>query len=528
MQEFTLDISEHFFRGLRSNARLDSRRKFLITAKGIRNIGYGLERFVEPTDPFGAAVAFDFPNPQLIRGKYQTLLLTQSAIYQVDETVAPWTVTQLATFDLADPFVAANLVSGGSWHFVDNENAFYLFNGECAVFKIGKVGTDNSTEVVHTRSDIQINTGCHYKGRNVIGGFDPANFWNSSWQTLFTSWKRTLGEYSIQPSTADIGKNWIVWTSIGSDDMLLWTLWPELSSQSWADLDLSEELLLERLRRMELGWRPMSFQGSVLCIKQLGDRLVVYGEDGIEILETFSGNEVVGPTLGTVQSRKVTVLSRDAVGGTNDFHLFIDTQGVLWSLDSQLQLKRLGYEEFLINIIDEDIRISANETDEEIYISGTSQAFVYGLSGAFYETRIAVTSGDFIAGSFVGPFEGYPNSDDVELTTTLFDLGVRGQNTITGIALGLSCDVRAEVSLSYRYKPTDAFTQTLWKPVNDQGYAALRASGLEFRLHIRAVGCTQFDLDYAHIKYQVDDKRILRGPVGLPQDASALSSGSSR
>jgi hypothetical protein len=325
MREFTTTIQEELTRGLSPVTRTRL-AKYLTEAFNLRVAEEGLEPFEEVVDPFEGG-GLGFPFPQLIRGDEITLLFDETSVAHVNEGVVPWTTTPITTVSTSDGATPSAIVSGGEWHFADLKTAWYAFNGETVVFRTGLDSFHGGATKTYAHSAVKISTGCYHKGRVVIGGFDPANFWNAEWQAIFNAWKADAPQGS-NIAYNDVKRNYIFWGSIGGGDFPLWLFYPGTASYA-VDLGLSESSAIARLKRNEFGFMPLPFQGKVLAVKPIGDRLAVFGEDGMCLLKTYNNELASG--YGLDYSTRVGIPDRSFVGGDDKGHVWIDTSGALWT-----------------------------------------------------------------------------------------------------------------------------------------------------------------------------------------------------
>lgn len=124
-----LDIQEHLTRGLRDDRRMPRNAPVLEVCHGAKPTQYGLARpesIIWPCKTALSEIAGSWPYPQLIRGKVHTLLATETAIYEVDETPEDgWKLTEIPIYRLGAP--SGQLVQNGT--FTDNADGWTLGDG---------------------------------------------------------------------------------------------------------------------------------------------------------------------------------------------------------------------------------------------------------------------------------------------------------------------------------------------------------------------------------------------------------------
>lgn len=125
-----------------------------------------------------------------------------------------------------------------------------------------------------------------------------------------------------------------------------WAAWSDINSirfVSSTELDLARQNLS--------GYMPMPWDGDVLRIQPLGDKVIVYGDNGITALQLTSTTgaastygQVPIEETGLLTARSLTTNGKENEGSV---HYFINNTGWLCSLDNNLKVTRLGYKEFL-------------------------------------------------------------------------------------------------------------------------------------------------------------------------------------
>lgn len=513
MREFTKVISTALIAGLRNDERSLRNRDFLEEAFNVVAREEGLDYLNTISDPFEGNETVSFPFPQLYRGQGETLLLEATSISSVDESGTPWTSTPLTTDN--------PIVSGGVWHVADFKESWYLFNKECIVAKIDKSfeGAD-----YFVNSTVKVNTGTAFRGRVVIGGVNPNTIWPDEWSDVFAFWKEN-NQHLPDWVRSDPDRSYVMWGSIGGGDFPLWLFKPELiMSGSIPEPDSFEDgiptsYVIEILKRNEFGFMPMPYQGEVLVVKELGNGIMAYGEDGIVYLPHVSGGDGLAPTFGLTNIMGVGIAGRGAVGGTKDAHIFIDDGGSLWTINSQLEINKLGYKEQFFDFLGSDIVITYDAENSEFYIASDSASYI--LSRGLTQTHQHPTSLDHTGGGLVGLFsntlDGAVIDESVRIVSNPFDMNIRGTKTIVAVGLAVEAISDVRVAIDYRYNANDAFQRTHYQVINKEGNAMIRTHGLEFRLVVECDDYEGFALDFAHIKWQGDDKRFTRGLA--PTDA---------
>lgn len=520
MREFTKVIAPELVAGLRPDDRLQRNQQFLYEAFNVLARKEGLSGFESITDPFNGTLTVDFPFPQIYVGKEEILLLGKTQISEVDELSTPWDYTAIPIEDYED------IPEGGVWHVADFNGSWYLFNGSCI---IGKIDGE-----VFVNDQIDVSTGTNFRGRCIVGGLDASEVWGDHWDNIFEFW-REKNSFLPQRVLDSPDQRYVMWSSIGGGDFPLWLFKPEILSVGSFDKDdgygrrVPDSFIIDRLRMNQLGFMPMPFRGKVLSVKELGNGVMVYGEDGIAYMPHSSGGEGIAPTFGMIRPLPVGIAGRGAVGGSNSQHIFIDIGGNLWSVgvgEAGVDYRRLGYKEYLLDLIEDDVVISFDSHRSEFYISGKEASYV--LSSGLTQINQHPTSVDYIAGGLVGLYketlDGGTIDNRVRVVTNPFDMNMRGVKTIVGLNVAEEAKSGVEVALDFRYKTSESFQRSHFVPLNNEGNAMIRVHGLEFRVVVKCSDFEDFSLDYIHVNWQPDDKRNTRG-LGISPSAQGAEVG---
>lgn len=458
----------------------------------------------------GESITVSHPFPQLFRGANYTLLFSETKVYTVNEST--WALTELSLKDLAgSPATIAS--GGGAWQFADFGESWWAFNGVTTVVRCNKGGTFN----VYVDTATPTQTGCNYAGRSVFGGFDPANYWNGDWDTLHAY---LTSQHISSPGglTANgLGSNFIAWSSIGGGDSLgilfegLIEEGPELYSTGGHDVDRS--IYMDFLERNECGFMPMDWQGTVWCIKRLGENAIVYGDNGISVITQISDPF---PTFGQQTLRRFGIAGRTAVGGDERAHLLIDASGRMWRLTPDLAFEELNYDEALSGLVTDHISIVHNPQRDEFHITGTHPTdgvvtFTLTESG-LYRHKHAPTSAEFIGTALIGVYQTLSGLDYLDVQTDTIDFGNRDIKTIHSIALGVTATTPLHCRVYYRSNSSNAWSATPLVPFSEKGIADVVASGVEFQIQIYTEDYTVLErMDYIRLIWRELGVRNFRG-----------------
>lgn len=511
-------ITAELARGLRPNDRAARKSNFLVDAVNFKCKRWGVETYEPITWPFAGSPTISFPFPQLIRLSEVTILAEQTSLALVDETTNPWTTSPISLVDLAGN--PATLTGGGQWHAVDFGYFVALFNGVDVVFRSGVERILASAETWFAQSGVTIGTGCDFRGRTFLGGFNSANFWNSTWSTILTTWASGFKEASLQNIPVDdIKGNFVFYSSPGGGDFPMWLFYPTVAYAY--DFSPTADRMLDELRVNALGWIPMRWQGNVLRIKALHEHLIVYGENGITALTPH------GADISVRDLASFGILTRDSVAGNMDEHVLIANSGEIYALENQyyansLRLQKLDYSEFTTNYLSAGAVVgSFDSNDKDFYFSNGTDNFILSEGGLTKHEQV-ITSIEFAQGGPVGVASDVDPAT-VTLVTSPFEMEVPGIKFISWVTLKVRGGGVVSVAADYNFDGSDVFDRTPFYTLNQLRMGYVGIAGIRFRIVVSATDYSTFDLDSISYEWQLVDKRHQAAEItevpGLPGDS---------
>ena len=478
--------SEYIFKdGLRKGLRTDidnpRNNEFLVDALNMRCMANGLRSSIIPTKILSDYMSW--PYPQIFIGSDYRVVATEDTIYEADSS---WNLTAKATVD-----------AGDRWDFIDFGTYFVLTNGTQMVTSL-----DGVYNVLESVGGPRFSTGCNFKGQIVAGN-------------IKTNW------YGC-------GVNSLVWSVIGSHSFYISTASGFITTEDDNIITTEDgsSLLTEGgAPTATAGFRHMYWEGSILRVMRLGDIVVVYGSNGIAVMIP------TGAVYGMKEVSNMGIISRDAVDGDYNSHVFIDQDKYIWRVDAGDIPKKLGYKEY-IDDLDSTLVVSYDKSRKEFYICDSSTCYLlteYGLSRLGYFVSSIVSNNGTSYGAFL--------QDDVSETliiTDIIDFSFRGTKTISTVELGVDFSGDVQVAIEYRYNKKDSFIRSSWINTGPEGVATIPVAALEFRLCIKTTSpvltmengnditledgytlTTELDrdlsLDYIIARFKITDKRFVRG-----------------
>lgn len=532
MREFSNTLSDDFLNGIKRDERVLRGAPFMDTCVNLVCHVDGLQPFNPIQDPFNGSVKLNFPFPQLFRGKSLTLLADRNKIEVVDTSVVPWQTMPVNLVDSAKQPTSFSVAE--PWHFIDFGTVWYLFNRDCVIINDGSDFLNGQPLKAYCFKDIQVSTGEEHNGRIIFGGFQKDKLFSAGWKEILTNIADELQSGDFV-GFSDIDQSYIMWSSIGGGDFPLWLFFPKraIYGNSYRSFDnvggfsqesFKDTMLYDTIRRNEFGFMKMPFSGEVLHIKRLNTRVIVYGSDGIVGLFPYSSRDSEITTYGMIHLSRIGIPRRSFVGGDDNQHLFIDTEGNLWAVSGEFNLQRLGYKQDIIDLLSGEVAIHKNthDTRQEFYISGKDRSFTLTNKG-LTEHRQQIASYVFLEGGHLGTASKISGSDSSAIIiTNQNDLGLRGVKTVTSVNLSMVGGKNVKVAFDFRHTTKEDFKRTPFVPVNKEGNAMIRVTGVDFRLVITSEDFSDFELDYAQVKWQADDRRFIRGATAAPGQARTV------
>lgn len=374
-----------------------------------------------------------------------------------------YVATQTAIYKADSSYVCTSLISGlptgNLWELAD----FMVFqvwtNGTCTVVRDAETG-----EFSVYPMEFPIETVCNYNGQLIAANFGLDK------------------------------ENWVAWGGIGKLDL--------------------DNLLSNEDRSNITGFMPMGFPGEIYKVKKLGDKIIVYGAQGICAIKPGS----VRPYKTMAQFGREDIFNFGIAGkycaaGNDNLHVFIDNQGYFHAMDATGKHNKLGYKNFISNL-ENEIVITFDELKGEYYISDGERCYLFsaGMTEVYQSPSGIVRQGSALYGVT------YDNSDESAYITTnslnMMTDSIKTVQTVEAMMTGTNL----QGAIDYRFKPSESFARGMIKNLSRHGTFVPMISGVDLRLHLKASTYVDFSIDTAIIRFKLSDKRTIRGPYAQPTD----------
>jgi hypothetical protein len=535
MREISITLSEGLNKGLRKDSKNPRNSDYLVEAYNVKCGRMGLQPYAPLSADLVTIGAVGKYTPQLFNTGYGTFLATELAVYPVyhDNVVGP--AQYIDVVNLLAKYIKWSFVSFGglTQYWCDGS---FLYIGYSSVGSTGSFYTFDGK--IHDMSSYGETTIDGYANILTIGGLGGRLFFTC------LPWYQPLDlahpdvEYSTQY------RNIVLWSRAGSaDDFARTGKGNELNSMinllgNWDDVAIPGNFTDSDYTG--IGLLAMPWYGTIECLKQLGNVMMVYGSPDFKyipeiddlgytdrILPTIGG---VGamiqytspyPTFGYKHISDVGVARGRPVAGDENHHIYVDTDGVVWHLTSDLKKERLGYEEFIKPLLNTDyynIFVSHDPTEDEFYISDGITCYLLGRSGlsrVYQSVKSIVAQSSLPVTSIVRSKQAIFGTNSADLSSVIctdsFDLGIRGIKTITGIEIGGYSTGTLSAAVDYKYNTNEGWTTSTYKTASRNGTVTPIVSGTDFRIRIKSSTSSDFDLDYIIVRAKLVDKRMVRG-----------------
>jgi len=280
------------------------------------------------------------------------------------------------------------------------------------------------------------------------------------------------------------------------------------------------EILLEGLRRNFVKWsnigsldftvgrdniageRPLDWKGFVYAVKKLGNKVVIYGKNGVSILIP------AGNTYGLQTVYRTGLKGKQAVAGDDAGHFFVDTTGRLFILgelamksslfDASMHPEKLDYSEYLGTM--SDLVLSWDKENSLLYICDGEIGYVYSpVSKSLGRGPANVTGISSQGGTLYVAAPAIIATPVFEICTDIYDFGTRGTKTIWEVEVGTNIEQALSVCIKQRKDKSASFSSTPWILTNKAGVAFIPCYGVEFQIKVKAGGYESFELDYINV-----------------------------
>lgn len=513
MREFSFVIDDALKLGLRRDERQARNGPGVIEMTNLKPSEFGAVSPETVTYPITSpALSMDWPFPVLIRGERVTLLAAETALYTVDES--DWSTSPITTYDAGTPANTKAISAGTPWRWATFLDMWFMTNGASMVFKTPSNDSDKTLTV--TTPTVQAL--CNQRNRLVVGGLAGAWFSGSRWAIVLDTWRDINKQHVLTHEDLSLGTSWVVWGSRlgGASDLPFHLLMAALGLFGNAVFDQVKGPIRQAVEDGEIGMVPVRHPGGIRAVEPLGASIVVYGENGVSRLVPDEHTYREEPVL------RVGIAGRAAVGGDEDEHIFVDTQGWLWQYHAnETAPHRLGYKEYLSGLTAADIVISKDESEGDYWIADGTTGYVFtemGLGGPVDVQPTNLVWSE--AQGLIGAADGLSDGATARVVTDQIDIAERGTKHVTELQVAASGMTSMRSQIDYRYSTADTFARSTVRRLNRQGVSFPNVSFVDGRIVVSgSLGETKdARIQRIEVRYTAEDRRYRRGTKGIPKE----------
>lgn len=456
MREYALVIDEALKKGLAPEIIVPFNEQWLWECLGFRCGKLGLEGAILGEDPLPviAGMEYNWPFPQYFQGDTINLLIVYAGALDHVYSVS----ADYLTVTLLD-----SLLHGTLFDVADFGEYVFMTNG--TRFLYGNVTTSTWVSSGALATIPMMGTVCNFRGQ-AIGG------------NISTAWY-------------DCDETFYIWSKIGSMDFT-----PGCAGS-------------------EAGYRRCPYGGVVKHVKELGDVVIGYSSKGICLLHTALVGDCQPAVIGTKRLSNVGIHNKGAVGGDEFGHVYVGTDLVVRAVTPE-GVKELGYKHLMDELDDEDIIVSFDKGRRDFYIGNSEKTYLlsqYGMTEILqHPSTVWRDDPDNI---YMLP--DTTDSSKPLITTEVFDMAYKGLKTIVSMETDAMLVQDPEAGVDW-VNDLNTWGVDHYKPINNEGIAAITVSGNLFRFSLRfsTIYPAATRIGYIIARYKMSDLRGIRGVYAPP------------
>lgn len=505
----SFDIQEMFRNGLKPEAEPRVNAPFLTNMANLipRESGMATAPVIARPGIFETG-AKEFPFPMAFKGDSVRLYLHEDEAYTLSSAFA------------ASSALTKNLRAGGTttigrgsaWHCETFLDMFWATNGTSLVYKIP---SDNGS--MYVDNDLTVQAIGRHDYRVLFGGMAGTWFSGAQWATVFATWRETEHGKLFVHDAISVDSTYVIWSESGGGDVEVpfFAFAASLGLLGDSVFDTAEEVIVDAVERGEIGLQPIRRVSVVRQLKQLGNRVIVYGDDAISELRPIEGGfqEELIADFG--------VGGRTCVGGDTRQHVIVSNDGQLYTFFSNQDApERRGYSAYLSNLSMPRVVVTYDPTEKYFWISDGWTTYVMTRTGLGGPMNVH-PSCLFRDGTYglVGVYTT-PTTQKWTFETSKFDMAERDFKHITAIQLHGTGWNTAQSRVKGNYAVGGAEIARPWAQLTPGGVSYPSMSFLEASVEATGWANTQAaDFTNLEVQYQPEGKTHKRGTSGVAADA---------
>ena len=452
-----------------------------------------------------SGVSVSWPFPQLFRGEKTTILLGGTDGYTINEST--WDKTAFAI----NPYTV-----GLSWQHASFQETWFATNGTQLLY--ADVRNDH---VPKGYTALTVRSLAAHQDRLFLAGLGGAHLSSNVWLALFDAWRKTRPDDQVVHEDMAVGGNWVLWSQRGGGEHT-WPFAPLLlalgfdSGEVYDPADDLAEYFREQIVSGELGLSPCRWPGNILAMKPLGEYgLVLYGETGISQLSPEQN------ALGYREEKvhDIGLLSRNAIGGDNKEHVFLDQQRRLrhWRLGEGLRLMDYAHI-FTESGGSPEILVSFDALQREWWICDGTWSYIFDGEALYgpmdYKPTSLVNGAD---GQLAGPASGLTGPFTCIVRTCPLDLNERGLKHCPQVSVSMRGLTATKCWIEYANSNRNAYRPGRVVPMNYNGVGFPKTSFSDGKLVVQGTSTGSAELHRIDMRWQAEDARYRRGTQAAPE-----------
>ena len=489
-------------------------------------------------------------------GSAATALITQSGHYRIKVTAAGTTTVTISAFGTSTAATArpsGDIDSNGVWTFHDpvpgtstyydrlNETSGTVtspgyvqapsgtsdnwFRVDMDTFTDGVGITDlvvkilasytggDSSGIVTLYNGTDLGTPLETIDNPIIFGGDTTTYtFAQATIDAVTDWTDLVVKYGTDVSSNttghQVGRIWVEYNYVAASTFTI-------DNITVTKDDAEEEsMALHYARRNESGAMPMDFQGTVLKTLPLRNQVMVYGVDGVSALIPSSQPF---PTFGLREGvHRLGIASRDAAAGDINEHVFVDTSGVLYKVDGEGVIERLGFEEFLSPLLGQQFTINYDPNRQGYHITGDTgsnvESYYLTKENKLSKHHQLVSSIYHRDGGLIGIGEDDATPTTLAWKSNIIDFGWNEIKYLSWVEIAYTNITSLTVEVEYRHAKADSFVSLGTRIGSPDGRFFIGASGVEFQITLAGTTAAGAEIERIDVRYDSHDNRTARSP----------------
>ena len=363
------------------------------------------------------------------------------------------------------------------------------------------------------KADVPVpNSVCVFKDRFILGGFTHTGsfYAGAQWTEIMNTISLMTPQHTALHNWTTYGGSWLMWglKGAGGDDKPGLLELVAITGFKWSNVGA---VIIDMIRRKEMGFTPIPWNGTILAVKTLGNRIMIYGSEGIGMA---APNEEGG--FDVVKLLNVGITHTNAVGGDEAHHIFVDKRGYVWKILNEYIPITLGYKALISALVSAEVNVAYDPREDDFYITGSSKSYILTPTG-LGEARNRPYSLFMNGGSLYGTFASVA-ATRANITSHTLGFARGGFKRIKSLeveSMGLST-IRGVTK--YRYTQGGTYIDGPTVQANVEGIIYQNVAGTELRVNVSGVSTTDTKVSNIRVHWQTPDSRNVRGLIEQPSE----------